>query len=597
MDFHDFYTGQAFDAHTYLGTHVEAGGVTFRTYAPSAASVSVIGDMNDWRETPMSRTYDGNFWACTIANAAPGMRYKLRVYDKTGRFIDHCDPYGFFADLRPETSSIVYDRAAYRFRDDAWQARTDAARPLNIYEVHAGSWQKPDGAVHDSFYTYRELAARLIPYLKKNHYTHVELMPILEHPCDESWGYQCTGFFSATSRYGTPDGLKFLIDRCHAAGIGVILDFVPVHFSVNDYDLFRFDGTPLYEYPHPDAGYSEWGSCNFCHARGEVRSFLQSAAHYWLSEFHFDGLRMDAVRNLIYWQGDESRGVNESAISFLQTMNAGLKRRHPHALLIAEDSSVYPGVTKTVQEGGLGFDCKWDLGFMHDTLAFMAMSPAERRAHPERLTFSMFYFYNERYLLPFSHDEVVHGKASIVQKMHGDDIREKFAQARLLYLYMLAHPGGKLNFMGSELGMTREWDERRELDWMVLHHPLHAPFIRFMRRLNTLYAKHPALFARDHEPDGFAWLILPDQNRALCAFVRKCESEQALAVLNFGDAPVPGLTISLPGIASAKLILNTGARSWDGSGAPIVPRLRRDGTLRLNVPCQSGMLLALTQNV
>lgn len=362
MDFYGFYTGQEFEAYDYLGAHLEENGVVFRTFAPSALRISVMGDFNQWQETPMKKIYDGNFWECHVENADQGMKYKYRIYDQNGNFLDHCDPYAFYSDLRPETSSIIYGLSNYNFSDKSYlsQQQNTEHQPLNIYEIHTGSWKKPENN-GESFYSYRELADLLIPYLIENHYNCVELMPLNEYPCDESWGYQATGFFSTTSRYGTPDDLRYFIDKCHAKNIGVILDFVPVHFAVNDYALLRYDGTSLYEYPHSDVGVNEWGSCNFMHSRGEVRSFLQSSAYYWLKEFHFDGLRVDAVSNLIYWQGIKERGENQAAICFIQTMNAGLKKRCPNAILIAEDSSVYPGVTTAVKDGGLGFDYKWEM--------------------------------------------------------------------------------------------------------------------------------------------------------------------------------------------------------------------------------------------
>ena len=356
-----------------------------------------------------------------------------------------------------------------------------------------------------------------------------------------------------------------------------------MHFAVNDYALLRYDGTALYEYPHQDVGFSEWGSCNFMHSRGEVRSFLQSAACYWLREFGFDGLRFDAVSNLIYWQGRPERGENQGAIRFLQTMNRGLKERCPGALLIAEDSTARPGVTAPADQGGLGFDAKWDLGWMNDTLGYLQAPPEERRRHPERLTFSMQYFYNERYLLPLSHDEVVHGKAAIVQKMHGASLPEKFAQARLLYLYMFTHPGKKLNFMGNELGMLREWDEKRAPDWAAEGE--REAFARFFRALQELYRQLPALSARDYEPDGFAWLERPDPDRAAFAFLRRGGGQEVLVLLNFDSAGLPDCTIPLPGRREARLLL-------DSAGAD-VPCALRDGRLHTRLAHFSGQLFLL----
>lgn len=360
MDFYGFYTGQEFEAYRFLGAQVQGdGSVVFRTFAPNAASISVIGDFNSWQGSEMHKIYDGNFWELTAPQVEVGARYKFRITSQTGKTIDHCDPYGFGSEKRPNTASVVHSLDSYSFQDGAWMDRRGEGyqQPLNIYEVHLGSWQRKSDAP-DDWYTYEELAQRLIPYVKECGYNYIELMPLAEHPCDASWGYQDTGFFSPTSRYGTPDQLRFFIDQCHQNHIGVIMDFVPVHFAVDDYALWNYDGTPLYEYPNTAVGRSEWGSCNFMHSRGEVRSFLQSAALYWLKEFHVDGLRMDAVSNLIYWQGDPGRGENRGAIQFLQTMNQGLKQRLPHALLIAEDSTSYSGVTGDVAHGGLGFDYK-----------------------------------------------------------------------------------------------------------------------------------------------------------------------------------------------------------------------------------------------
>ena len=542
MDFYGFYTGNEFEAYRYLGAHKETGGMVFRTFAPAARQVSLIGDFNGWTDTPMEKAYDGNFWECRVKEAKPGMCYKFRIYGKDGVCRDRCDPYGRQMELRPHSASVLPADSGFRFRDEGWMKRRSACLdgPLNIYEIHLGSWrQKPqeDGARTEDpaprWHTYEELAEILIPYLQKMHYNYIEMMPLAEHPSDQSWGYQITGFFSPTSRYGTPDQLKKLVESCHQAGIGVIMDFVPVHFAPDDYGLWQYDGTSLYEYPSGDVGRSQWGSCNFMHSRGEVRSFLQSCANYWLEEFHFDGLRMDAVSNLIYWQGDPARGENRPAVQFLQHMNQELKRRHPSAMLIAEDSTARRGVTAPVSGEGLGFDYKWDMGWMHDTLSYFQSPVREREGAGGRLTFSMDYFRNERYLLPFSHDENVHGKGTILQKMNGG-YEGKFPQARALYLYMYAHPGKKLNFMGGEIGQLREWDETRQQDWEILKYPLHDGFRCFMRQLNQVYGENPALWQWDYRPEGFAWLeCRPEQ--CLFGLKRKSASQSIAAVFNFSD--------------------------------------------------------------
>lgn len=535
MDFHGFYTGKIFDAYQYLGAHITDAGVVFRTFAPGAQKVSLIGECSQWREYDMNRVYDGNFWERYVDSVKPGSMYKYRIYEKSGSCVDHCDPYGFGMELRPNSASIVRDMNSYQFHDSAWMlSRSDCKnRPLNIYELHFGSFRKPSERA-DDWYTYEEMADILIPYLKQNGYNYLEIMPLNEHPCDESWGYQSTGFFSPTSRYGTTDQLKAFVDACHQNSIGVIMDFVPVHFAVDGYALAQFDGTALYEYPHAAVGVSEWGSLNFMHSRGEVRSFLQSAANYWLAEFHVDGLRMDAISRMIYWQGDPGRGVNLDAVKFLQYMNRGLKALHPTAILIAEDSTSYPDVTKSVSENGLGFDYKWDMGWMNDTLDYCRTAPAYRGINYHKLTFSMMYYYHDHFLLPLSHDEVVHGKATILQKMNGH-YEKKFPQARILYMYMYAHPGKKLNFMGNEIGQLREWDEKRQQDWNLLDFPVHREFHRFMMDLNHIYLQHLALSEKDYDPDGFRWLDCHQEERCIYAFERIGSSERIIAVFNFSN--------------------------------------------------------------
>ena len=483
MDMQAFYTGHAFDAYEFFGAHTYFGGTHFAVWAPAAQYVQVVGEFGEYG---MHRTYAG-VWEADVNGADAGMAYQYRVTGANGRCVDHCDPYGFAMKLRPDGRSIIAERPT-GFADEAWLAARSKNydKPLNIYEVHMGSWQqKEDG----SWYTYAELAELLPAYCKKYGYTHLELMPLAEYPFDGSWGYQTTGFFAPTSRYGTPDELAQFINACHKQGIGVILDFVPVHFAVDEYGLKEFDGTPLYEYPAASVGQSEWGSCNFMHSRGEIRCFIQSCADYWLRVFHADGLRMDAVSRLIYWQGDPNRGVNGSTLEFLKGMNAGLQQRHPTAILIAEDSTNFPKVTAPVEYGGLGFDYKWDLGWMNDTLDYFKKTPEERKHNLSKLTFSMMYAWNEHYILPFSHDENVHGKATIVQKMYGE-YEGKFPQARALYLYMAIHPGKKLDFMGNEFAQLREWDESREQDWSVLKYPNHDSFRVFRKTLNDAYLQN-----------------------------------------------------------------------------------------------------------
>lgn len=559
MDFYGFYTGQVFDAYEYLGAHRAGEGWIFRVFAPNAARVTLLGEFTDWIEYEMNRVNDGNFFEVYVSRGKDGDKYFHRVYNKSGGYTDHCDIYGFGMELRPAHNSVLRDLSAYKFGDDKWlAARSDCRdKPLNIYEMHLGSWRrKEDG----SWYRYDEIVDELIKYVKEEGYNYIEFMPLSEHPCDESWGYQNTGFFAPTSRYGTAAQLMELIDKCHRSNIGVIMDFVPVHFAVDEYGLRNYDGSALYEYPNNAVGVSEWGSCNFMHSRGEVRSFLQSCAYYWLKEFHFDGLRMDAISRIIYWQGEEARGVNNNGVDFIRTMNKGIKERIPHVLLFAEDSTNFPNVTKPVDWGGLGYDYKWDMGFMNDTLNFFRTAPEYRSENYHKLTFSMMYYYNESYILPFSHDENVHGKATILQKMNGQ-YDDKFPQGKTLYLYMYMHPGKKLSFMGGELGQLREWDESREQDWDILKYPKHDSFNVFVKTLNKLYLTHSAFFEQDYQNNGFRWIDCDNTENCIYAIERRSSKETLVAVLNLSDSEKE---YSVEGYENARLLLHTDWNKFGG---------------------------------
>lgn len=561
MDKYGFYTGRILDAYMYLGCHLTKEGAVFRTFAPAAVRISVIGEFNNWSEEPMNKIYDGNFWQCEIPGVKIGMKYKYRIYKNDCTFTDHADPYGFEMEMPPMSASVVNNLSSYKWNDKAWlKKRTDCKQSaLNIYEVHLGSWRKKSG---DTWYSYEEIAGPLVSYAKENGYNYIELMPIAEHPCDNSWGYQQTGFYSPTARYGTPDGLRYFIDHAHQNDIGVILDFVPVHFAIDDYALAEYDGTALYEYPHIDVGISEWGSKNFNHSRGEVQSFLQSSAWYWIKEFHFDGIRIDALSNIIYWHGNKDRGINERAVEFIKYMNQSLKRTDPSVMLIAEDSTTFVGVTKPVEAGGLGFDYKWDMGWMNDTLAYFKTHPCDRQRDYHKLTFSMMYYGSENFLLPFSHDEVVHGKATIVQKMNGT-YEDKFPQARALYMYMYTHPGKKLNFMGNETGQLREWDEKKEPDWDILKYPLHHSFSRYMKDLCRIYQNNPALFELDHEPEGFKWIDCHQEEKCLYVFERSGKKQRILVIFNFSDRKQT-YSLDLKKSQSLKLLLASDNEIYGG---------------------------------
>ncbi len=598
-----FYRGYNFDAYTHFGAHPDQNGCMFRVFAPAARAVALITDHNGWQ--PVKMEQEGGVWSVYLPGIRPGMIYKYQITRPDGEVVDHCDPFGFGMELRPNSASVVRDLNQDAFTDEKWmQSRNrghDSA--INIYEMHFGGFKHKTGGgkFPEDWYNYEEMSAVLIPYLKENGYTHVEMMPLSEHPSDISWGYQNTGFFAPTSRYGTVRQLQQFINDCHMAGIGVILDFVPVHFAIDGYGLAYFDGSFLYEYPSDDTGYSEWGTKNFNVTRGEVASFLKSAANYWLTEYHFDGLRMDAISRMIYWQGMESRGLNERAIDFLSSMNAGLHHRHPGVMLIAEDSTDYNKVTAPALYHGLDFDYKWDMGWMNDTLDFLATPPVYRKYHYHKLSFSMMYFFRETYLLPFSHDENVHSKKTIVDKLYGS-YEEKFAQGRTLYLYMYTHPGKKLDFMGSELGMLREFDEEKELDWSLLSYPMHDSYHRFRRDLHKLYLALEPLSQNDYHPAYFKWLVVDDPDHVVYAYQRGKDVGAVVTVLNFCDCDWPEYHIPFEHEVILREVLDTDNCIYSGSsivkeGARYHATLHPDGIYRVKIPLKaySGKLLVVEE--
>lgn len=522
MDFDKFYRGFEYKAYEFLGAHLQGDGTVFRVYAPAASSVKLLikGESMD-----MGRIWNGQFWELYVPGVYAGERYMFGINGSDGVYTERCDPYGFQMEVRPAHKSIVCNTGLYEFKDQDWMNSRKNSGPMNIYEMHLGSWK-------GGWQGYRNIAGELVAYLKETGYNYVEFLPLAEHPLDESWGYQTTGYFSPTSRYGSPEDLMYLIDTLHQNGIGAILDFVPVHFAVDDYGLKKFDGSFLFEYPSSDVGFSEWGSCNFMHSRPEVRCFLGSAADYWLSKFHFDGLRMDAISRMIYWQGDEKRGVNGNAVDFLKNLNAYLKETYPGIVLVAEDSTDYRGTTSS-----LGFDYKWDMGWMHDTLDFFSMPFDKRTEARGKIPFSMVYFRNEKYLLALSHDENVHGKGTIIGKIFGSD-SEKMAQGRVLYLYMMTHPGAKLNFMGSELAQKNEWNEKKDLNWSLLDNPENKSFWDFIRDLNALYLSNPALWQKDYSEDGFSWIDTSSINPLVYGYKRTNGIDSYSVYINLGKEAV-----------------------------------------------------------
>ncbi|MGN1097783.1 MAG: 1,4-alpha-glucan branching protein GlgB [Clostridia bacterium] len=562
MNEHDFFIGREFFAYEYFGAHIYGDNVTFRIFVPNVSGVAVMGDFNGWEPEPMVENGNSGIYVKTLC-AKAGQYYKYRVYLRDGRAVDHCDPYGFGSDLRPQWASRITDMS-YEWHDKDFLENRDKGynKPVNIYEVHLGSWLKnPDN--ENGWYTYEEIAPKLIKYVKDMGYTHIEVLPLGEHPFDGSWGYQMTGYFCPTSRYGTAEGLKKFVDLCHENGVYVITDFVPVHFATDSYALAMLDGVGVYEYPNDGAGSSEWGTKNFNFFRGEIQSFLQSAANYWLSEFHFDGIRMDAISNCIYWQGDSSRGVNEGAVNFVRNMNSKLHELHKNVILIAEDSSNYLKVTAPVEYGGLGFDYKWDMGWMNDTLDFFRLDPIFRGDHYYELSFSMMYFYNELYLLPFSHDEVVHGKATIIQKMWGE-YEQKFPQCRALFAYMYTHPGKKLNFMGNEIGQFREWDEEKEPDNFLLKYPLHDSFKRYISDLNRLYLYEKSLHDGEYNSGCFRWLQVNDPSHVVYAYQRSGGGERTVTVLNLSGNSYEDYVVGIEGGKSVVPLINSDWQFYGG---------------------------------
>ncbi len=563
-----YYQGYSLNAYEIFGAHPgsERGktGVRFTTYAPHAQKIQVIGSFNDWscEGGEMKRTDEKGIYSVFIPGAKAGDMYKYRITQSTGRVVDKMDPYAFHSELRPNTASIVADLDFSLWSDEKWLSKRSKNfdQPLNIYEIHLGSWKKDEDV---EWVNYRDIAQDLIAYLKEMHFTHVEFMPLCEYPFDGSWGYQCSGYFSVTSRYGECEDLAYLINALHKAGFGVIMDFVPVHFVKDDFSLSYFDGTPLYEYERAHDADSQWGTANFNLWREEVRSFLMSAAAFWLDKYHVDGLRMDAISNIIHWHGNKDLGVNEGALDFIRRMNYHLHERFSGVMLIAEDSSDFPNVTKSTLDHGLGFDYKWDLGWMNDTLKYLEKDPIYRKWHHNQVTFSMAYFYSERFINEFSHDEVVHGKKTIVDKLWGS-YEQKFSQLRTLYMYMFTHPGKKLNFMGNELAHFREWDETKENDWFLLTYPLHDAFHKYFARLGELYQSEKPLYENDYHYDSFRWIDADNADENLFSYVRRSETKDIVVILNFSPNTYEQHRFGVLSSGTYHEILNSEKDEWGG---------------------------------
>ena len=508
------------------GAHKDTvGKYVFRVLAPNADEVYIKGDFTSWENTRMTKnTKYGYFFIKLYAN--PGDYYKYVVVHE-GNWVEKTDPFARTMDKEGDFASIITDDS-YDFSDEEFIKNRDKNfdKPLNIYEIHIGSWLRYNDNVN-----FLDIVDKLVAYVKEMNYTHVEIMPITEYPYYPSWGYQSSGFFATSSRFGSPVDLKKFVDILHQNGIGVILDMVAVHFASDYFGLDHFDGTGMYESVYPDLKYSEWGSNNFDYSKGHVRSFMKSAMTYWLENFHFDGIRIDAVSYMIHYNGNKNRGVHRDNIDFIKDLNKTIHEAFPNVMLIAEDSSDYPQVTGKVEDGGLGFDYKWDLGWMNDTLRYFKTDSINRVNHQANINFSMFYYYNERFILPLSHDEVVHMKGAMINKMAGS-YEEKFKELKLLYTYQMTHPGKKLNFMGNEIATFDEWDEHESINWDILKFPTHDDIHRYVKDINALYLESPAFFEKDYEEDGFSWKVVDDNINSVFAYERKAGDDRYLVVLN-----------------------------------------------------------------
>ncbi|MCQ2802841.1 MAG: 1,4-alpha-glucan branching protein GlgB [Bacilli bacterium] len=531
----DFLMGQCTNAYDYFGAHfVKQGktkGVVFRLYAPMASDVSVIGDFNNWDmySHKMNKVDDTGIWEIFVPGVNDYCAYKFHFKNAKGKYVDRIDPFAFFCEVAPATCSRTFDVNNFIWHDQEFLDSRDRNfdKPMSIYEMHLGSWLKN---WENRFSSYEEIADILIPYVKGMGYTHVEFMPIVAHPFLGSWGYQATGFYSCDPRYGNPYQLMSLIDRLHKEGIGVIVDFAPVHFANDKWALKEYDGTCLFEYNN-EHRVSPWGSLQFDLGKDPVRSFLMSAVNFYINYYHADGIRIDAVSNLIYWNGNKNDGENSGATEFIRRLNAKMHIEHNDIMMIAEDSSDFAGVTKPTWQNGLEFDYKWDLGWMNDTLKYYALDPIYKKYDHNKLTFSMAYFYSDNFLLPFSHDEVVHGKGTLLNKMWGD-YYQKFALLRNLVTYQFAHPGKKLNFMGNEFGSFDEWNENKSLPWELKNFPAHDSISRLYHDLNLIYRAHPAMYIEEHNPERFRWLIVDNSNDSVFAFQRKVNDETLIFVFN-----------------------------------------------------------------
>ena len=618
QDLYLFSEGRLNQGYRMLGSHsVEIDGVKgvrFAVWAPNAERVSVVGEFNNWdgRLHLMRSHGSSGVWETFLPEIAQHALYRYEIRNReTGSIVTKTDPYAQGYELRPGTAALTNAAHQHQWQDKEWMTKRGQwdwlHGAINIYEVHPGSWKRhPDGR----FYSYSELARDLVPYVKGMGYTHIEFMPVTEHPLDESWGYQCTGYFAASSRFGSPDELRYLIDTCHQADIGVILDWVPAHFPQDSWALARFDGTALYEHEDPRLGlHKDWGTHIFNFGRNEVKSFLMSSAHYWLSEFHFDGLRVDAVASMLYLDYSREAGEwlpnkyggreNLEAVDFLREMNVMVHEEFPGALTMAEESTAWPGVSRPVYLGGLGFSVKWNMGWMNDTLKYFQNDPVHRRYHHNELTFGQIYAYSENFVMPFSHDEVVHGKGSLLSKMPGD-AWQKFANLRLLLTYQMTSPGKKLNFMGNEFAQGREWQSKWELEWWQLREEYHRGMQNLSHDLNELYRTVPALHEQDFQSEGFSWIDCNDAEKSVLSFQRRArDGSSAVIALNLTPVPRKRYRIGLPTLAKYREALNSDSTYYAGSNlgnagliqAEDMPWMGLPYSAEISLPPLAGVIL------